>query len=608
VKVASKIVLLSFAVVWAYLPAIHGSWLWDDGLEVTNNALLRVPDGWWRVWIDPGGMDYFPLKSALQWLEWRLWGAEPFFYHAVNVGLHILSALLVWRIFSMLGIRSAYWGGLLFAVHPMAVESVAWISEFKNTASLPLLLLSFILFAGCKADQGRGRWIGSLACFLGSVACKTSAVMFPLFLVLFSWWRSGRVTWRDLKATVLFFVASAGMGVATVIFQNNRAIGGAGHLDPLSDRVREAGWSLLSYTRLGFWPEALSPVYPKFGPSAFSIVPWVLIGLSLVILVVQRRSWGRHGLLAAGWFYLNLLPVLGIIPMSYLRISPRADHFAYLSLVAVAGVGAVLFDLLGGQFSRLSTPFATQVGRRLAPVCMAIVAGVLLASSHAYAGVFHDERALWVRAVERDPGSWLAHSNLGKVYLDEGRAEEGEEELEQAVRLQPDSAEAHGNLGNALEARGYPGRARDEYLLALKLDPGMAGAYYDLGNLYLKNGENDLAEAQFRLALSIDPKRANTSNNLGLCLARQGKTAQAIAEFREAIRLDPRLREAYLNLGNAYFKSGDISSAVQQFRQAVRCDPNYSAAHYNLSVALGRIGEVGESQLELNEARRLGRP
>ena len=140
---------------WIYAPCLHGTWLWDDGLEVTQNLALRSPGGWWQPWVHPLGMDYFPLKSSLQWVEWRLWGANPLGYHLSNLVLHVVSSLLVWRLLSRLGLRTAYLGGLIFAVHPLAVESVAWIAEFKNTVSLPFLLLACLAYVGF--DSGRRR-------------------------------------------------------------------------------------------------------------------------------------------------------------------------------------------------------------------------------------------------------------------------------------------------------------------------------------------------------------------------------------------------------------------------------------------------------------------
>jgi tetratricopeptide (TPR) repeat protein len=606
VRSAAKLLLLVALALWVYHPALHGTWLWDDGLEVTRNALLRNPDGWWRAWIDPGGMDYFPLKSTLQWVEWQAWGADPYGYHAVNLALHVASALLVWRLLARIGVRSAFLGGLLFAVHPVAVESVAWVSEFKNTASLPFLLLSCLLYLDHVGTGRRGPWIGSIACFAASLACKTSGVMLPFMLLAYAWWASGRVGRRDLVRTAPFFAASAAMGAATLWFQSHRAIGPSGTLDPILARVGEAGWSLAAYTRQCLWPSGLEPIYPRVGAGILSILPWLGLAVVLAFLCRHRAGWGRHGLLAAGWFYLNLAPACGILPMAYLRIAPRADHFAYISLVAAAGMGAALLDMGLAAAPGLPRAWLAEGAGRLGWFLAASGVAVLAVESRAYAGVFRDEKSLWECAVGRDPGAWLARSNLGKAYLEEGRAAEAATQLAEAVRLEPDSPEAHANLGNALDAMGRADAARIQYLLALQIDPRMAGAHYDLGLSLMKSGETARAEAEFRGALALDPSRAKARNNLGLCLAREGRTPEAVREFQLALGLDPLLREAYLNLGNVYFREGRYADAALQFREAIRADPGYGAAHYNLGLALGRLGMSRDSEAEFGEARRLG--
>jgi tetratricopeptide (TPR) repeat protein len=594
--------LIAVVTGWIYFPCLQGTWLWDDGLEISENPVLKAGSGWWTPWLRPEGMDYFPLKSTLQWIEWHAWGAHPLGYHLVNLGLHILSALLVWRLLRLLGVRAAFVGGLIFAVHPIAVESVAWISEFKNTVSLPPLLLAAIAFVEFDRGGRRGAWAVSLAWFFAALACKTSVVMFPLVLLLYIGWRRGTLGRRDLLTVLPFFAAAFAMGAATVWFQSTRSIGNAGIPATLGTRLAEAGWSIASYARMCLWPVGMAPVYSAPAVSWTAVLPW-LGTLGIVGLFWLRRAgWGRHALLGSGWFLLNLIPVLGLVPMAYFRVSARADHFAYLPLVGVAGLAAAAF---GAALAACERRAVRRRAVRLAFALAASAAACAMAvEAHAYSGVFHDEKALWTYAVGRVPSAWLARSNLGKALYQEGRPAEAAQQFREAIALEPDSPEAHADLGNCLEAQGDSEGARGEYAAALAINPRFAGARYNLGLAFLRERRLDEAAEQFRATLDIDPAHAGAANNLGLVFAARGNLPEAMAQYRRALALNPAMPEGHLNLGNAFFRLGRFDEAVAEYREALRIYPGYSGAHQNLGQALEALGREAEAQAEFGEARR----
>ena len=336
--------VIVLAGTWVYWPALRGGWLWDDGLEIARNELLHRPGGWWRAWVAPAGLDYYPLKDSLQWVQWHLWGDHTLGYHLTNVGLHLLGALLVWRLLACLGARLGWIGGLLFAVHPLAVESVAWISELKNTLSLPLLLAAMICFVefddGCEGGSAGGAaqrvgdppspgfgglrnalhlYLWSIVFFLAAMLAKSSVVMFPVVLLLHAWWRRGRITRRDLRASAPFFAISLALGVVTVWFQQHRAIGLPAAAPTFLLRLAGAGRAIGFYLAKGAFPTGLIPIYPRWNPdlvSPWQALSWVVIAGALLGFWVKRATWGRHALLGSGWFLVNLLPVLGIIPMA----------------------------------------------------------------------------------------------------------------------------------------------------------------------------------------------------------------------------------------------------------------------------------------------------
>jgi tetratricopeptide (TPR) repeat protein len=592
---------LALVCLWVYYPCLHGTWLWDDGLEVAQNPMVRSAGGWWQAWVHPQGMDYFPLKGTFQWAEWHLWGDNPLGYHGASLALHVAGALLLWRLLFVLGVPAAFVGGLLFAVHPLAVESVAWISELKNTLSLPPLLMAAA--AAARFDSGRRRrdQVLALLWFTAALLCKTSVVMLPLAILLLAWWRRGTIGARDLAASAPFFGAAAALGAVTVWFQTTRAIGIAGTPQPLLERLAQAGWSISEYARQFAWPSGLSPVYPP-GPSGWvALLPWLGLAAVLGALWALRSGWGRHGLLGAGWYLANLAPVLGLVPMAYSRVSPRADHLVYLPMAGLAGLAAAA---LGSAQRRIAARAAGSPAARL-PLAVAagLALGALALESHSLAARYVDGRALWSFAVERNPGAWLARNNLGREFLQEGRAGAAEEQFRAAVAARPDSPEAHANLGNALEAQGRDAEARAEYGAALAINPGFAGAHYDLGLALLRARSMAAAAAQFEEAVRLDPGHAQARNALGLALAGEGRLDEAMARYEEAVRLDPGLPEAHLNLGNALFRKGRTLDAVGEYREAIRLQPGYAGAHFNLGQALLSLGRPDEARSELEAAR-----
>jgi Flp pilus assembly protein TadD len=573
--IALAITIASFAAYW---PAIHGAWLWDDRLEIVDNVNVHAASGWWRSWVNPEGMDYFPVKGMAQWAEWHLWGDATTGYHLANVALHVIASLLAWRLFTRLGITFGWVGGALVALHPLAVESVAWIAEFKNELSLVFLLVAANGYVASEKGGPRRAYVVALIAFVLALLSKSTVVMFPVACLCCDLWARGRIDRRDLLRSAPFFLASLLLGLVTVVFQSRRAIGLAGPMPALHDRVGQAGWSLLAYLGHAVLPWKLSPIYLPIAPDWPVIVPWMLLFLITVALWVAGGASRRHGLVALAVFSALLAPILGLLPMSYLRVAPRADHLAYLGLVPL---GALASGMAGGL----------QAGSRRvgSAVIGCVLAGGFL-GTWSHAANFASPRALWSAAAERAPGSWLAAANLGKVALDEGKYRDAAALLDRAEVLRPDSAEVRLDRGNAYDHLGNPGAAEAEYRKAVALDPAFPGAYYDLGVLLLDEGDPVGASVALRQALRLDANDAAAHNNLGLALGRMGDARLAGIEFGEAIRLDPGRKEAHLNLGNLLARQGEPDAAISQYRLALMIDPAYAAAKANLAAVLRAYG------------------
>jgi len=574
----------------------NAGWIWDDGLYVTGNGALRTGAGLGRIWAAPPGINYFPLTETVQWLQWHLWQARPAGYHLTNLALHALGALLLWRLFRRLGVGGfgAWAGGLLFAIHPLAVESVAWVSELKNTLSLPLLLGAMLAWLDWDAAGRRRDYVLSLALFVLALLAKSTVVMLPVVLLLHAAWKRGRLGAADFRRTAPFFAASLVLGLVAIGFEHARAIGAAAPGPGLLARLGEAGQVALFYLGKCVLPAGLMPVYPRWTPGPFwaDAAAWGVLAVITLFLAKRRHGWGRGALL--GWFFflINLAPIAGLVPMAYQRISWVADHFAYISLIGIAGLAA-------GGLDRL--------WRRLPAAAGFLLGGIVLllaGESRAYAAFFRDAPSLWAEAVRRDPQAWLARNNLGKVELDRGRPAEAAADFQAALRLEPGSAEAHANLGDARLAQGQSAAAIAEYAAALQLDPTLAGAQYDWGNALLQGGRPGEAAPHYEAALRIRPDYASAENNLGLALARQGRWDDALAHYQAALRFDPNLPEAWLNRGNALFSLRRPAEAETDFRQALRLNPHYAAAHHNLGLVLAALGRETEAAAELAEAER----
>jgi hypothetical protein len=464
---------------WIYWPVLHGGWLWDDDYLIEHNDLVHDPGGLWYAWFAPSNLiDYFPLTVSLEWLEWQFWPNDTFCFHLTNVILHVCSALLVWRLLDKLGFRLAWVGGLLFAVYPVMVESVAWMAELKNTLSMPPFLLAMCAWIDFDREDRCKDYILALGLFLVAMLCKTSMVMFPVILLLHAWWKRGRLGWRDLKNSVPFFAISLAVGL-TLIALLRHGVGEADiPLGGLFSRLACAGLSISFYFSKGVLPVDLLPIYPQWNinpPSLVQFLPWPIWGAALCWLWTKRDSWGRHVLFGFGFFFLNLVPFVGFHTISFMRFTWVMDHFLYLPII---GLLALAVAALGQAERHLGAS-----GRPFLFAGIAVVAVVLAFGSHRYAKIFVNSVSLWTYAIHRYPDAWPAHNDLGNALSDAGRLPEAEVQYKEALALNPAYPEAHNNWGIVLAKTGRLSAAIDQFEQALKLCPDLASAQSNLAKV-----------------------------------------------------------------------------------------------------------------------------
>jgi len=591
---------LLFALIFlVYVPAVRGGFTWDDDAYVTNNMTLRSASGLARIWGQlTATPQYYPLVFTSFWLEYHLWGLNPLGYHIVNVLLHTLAAMLLWRVLVRLQVPGAWLAAAIFALHPVAVESVAWVTERKNVLSAVFYFAAALAYLRWQerdtSDRGaNARYVLALTLFICALFSKTVTASLPAALLLMMWWKRGRVAGRDVWPLLPFFVAGAALALVTAWLERTH-VGASGPDWALSvlDRCLIAGRALWFYAGKLLWPANLTFIYPRWQVDPGVWWQWLfpLMAAAMVtILWSLRERIGRGPLVAVLFFAGTLFPALGFANVYPMRYSFVADHFQYLAsagLIALAAAGLTkLFRPM---------PFAAL----LLPLLLAVL-------TWKQSAIYADTKTLWQDTLAKNPASWMAHNNLGTVLESEGQVEGAIGHYEEAIRLKPTHAEAHNNLGNAIYKKGRAEDAIREYREAIRLKPDYATAYSNLGTALGARGRDDEALEQFQAAIRLNPSDGLTHYNFGIVLFKKHRIDDAISELQQAVRLLPEYAAARINLGIALGSSGRLDEAIAQFQEAVRLAPDFPQARSDLGTALLAKGRIDEAIHQFQEAIRL---
>jgi tetratricopeptide (TPR) repeat protein len=583
--------LLIAATVIAYLPVWHAGFIWDDDSILVGNPMIKAADGLSRFWCTTEPPDYFPMTSTSLWLEWRLWGDHPLGYHIINVLLHAASAVLWWRVLTRLRIPGARLAAAIFALHPVNVESVAWIAERKNTLAMffyAWALLWYLRFE--DTGQRRWYWLGAGA-FLLALLSKTAPVALPVILLGVAWWRRGRIARRDLWRSAPFFAIALLLGLITVWFQYHRAIGpDIVRADSFWSRLAGAGWAVWFYLSKALCPLNLMFVYPRWlidGAKALSYVPGLLLIALFAVCWHYRRKGGKLFLFSLGYFVLMLLPVLGFLDIYFMRFSLVADHWQYFAVIGPTA-------LVAGGLSATRRSFGGTKSFLLSLVCGALLA-TLGTLTWKQCHMFTDSLTLWRTTTARNSRSSLAQYNLGCVLLQAGHLEEAMANFQQALQIDPTFADAHSNLGNLLLQKGKVDEAIAHLQKAVEIRPEFAEARSNLGGALLRKGQTEEAAAQFGQALEIAPNDALTRYNLGSALLKSGRGDEAITQFQGVLDIRPDFPEARAKLGSALLQKGRVDEAIAQFRRVVQLNPNLANVQSDLGTLLLQTGRADEA-------------
>jgi protein O-mannosyl-transferase len=612
------LVLLTFAV---YQPAWYAGFIWDDDLMLTHNPVIHAPEGLLAIWFSTQLPDYFPFTSSTLWLEWRLWGENAACYHLVNIALHAISAVLWWRVLLLLRVPGAWIAAALFAVHPVAVESVAWITERKNTLAMVFMALTCLSFLHHERTGSR-RWYGlSLLSFVAALLSKTAVVPLPAVFATYYWWRHGRLTRRDVMRLLPFVLASVALALVTLWFHQYRALGDlVVREDTFWSRLTLAASAVWFYLGKIVWPGGLAFIYPRSvveTPLSPAWLPLLLLALGGLLLWRLRTVIGRGPLFAAAAFVLLLGPILGFVDITFMRFALVADRWQYFAfLVPIA--------LLVAGCARVTTqwPSSRPLLQGAAGLAVLICGTLTWRQAHAYQSleslwshtVAHNPAAAvaqtelgnvrlkqerWAeafvhyeQAVRSDPKYELAHYNLGYAHLQAGDLSAGIGSLRRTVDLHPRFAPAQFQLGVALLTANQPAAAVPHLETAVQLEPTWSDAHDRLAQAWLHLGEPSRAHEHLTLALTLAPPSPATLNNLALASLQLGREDEAAAAFAAILELDARFVPALHNLGRLELQRGNLPAAVDHFQAALQHDPDDQTLLCQLAWVLATSPEV----------------
>jgi protein O-mannosyl-transferase len=592
--------ILAAATMLAYQPAWNGGFLWDDDAHIAT-AQLRSLDGLRRIWFEPRTtQQYYPLLYSSSWLQERFWGDSPTGYHLVNLLLHIGCAVLVLKILRFLRTPGAELAAIIFALHPVNVETVAWITERKNTLSglfglaATLFYLKFdesrelevpsrdssTSFHSARDDKRhRSRLIYALAAglFLLGLLSKTAIVTLPLAWLVIFWWKRGAISWRrDVVPLIPFFFLSALAGLMTRWVEYVNIGYKARTLDfSLVDRCLIAGRAFWFQLGKVLWPSNLMFVYPRWEINAgvWGQYLFPLAALGLLGILWSLRRWSRGPLAGVLIYILLLLPTLGFLNQYFFIYSFVSDHWQYLACLGIITPCASGIVLLVQRFKSWQ-PWLER-GTTL------LLGGALFLLTSQQSRMYSDNETLYRTAIARNPACWMAYANLCQMLYEANRIPGAMELFRQALRINP--AVAYYSLGNALTRTGRASEAIDEYEAALRINPDYVEAHTNLGSAFFLTGRTPEAIEHYEQALRIDPDYAQAHSNLGSALVQTDRASEAIAHYKQALRINPGSADTHNNLGAALGQMGQISEAIEQLKVALRINPYNIDARKNLT-------------------------
>jgi Flp pilus assembly protein TadD len=576
-------VVLAAVTLLAYRPAWHGGFLWDDDAYIINNELLTAPDGWQRIWFSlDSPSQYFPLTYSTFRIEHALWGLNTTGYHWVNLVLHLGNALLIWAVLARLGVPGSWLAAAIFALHPVQVESVAWITERKNVLMGFFFLLTLLAWIAFVDGRTRRPWIFyslALILYVLALSAKATACTLPAALFLILWLQKKPITIRRLLQIVPFVVLGIGMGLLAVWWEHYHQ--GTSRdvftfLSPI-ERILVASRAVWFYLSKILWPSNLIFIYPRWNisPSDLLNYIWLLAGIAACSAIYfLRRYVGRSVEVAAAFFVATLSPVLGFIMLFTFLYTFVADHYQYLACIGPIGLASAGVVSLSDKFTRYRAVIISGA--------LLVVAGLGIMTWR-QAATYTDIETLWRTTLAKNPECWMAHTNLGLVLLQKGEIDDSIAQYRSALQMQPDSWDAEYNLGTALLGKAQVDEAILHCERAVRMRPTDPDAQVALGNALFQKGRVDEAIAHYQEAITVHPEHFLARYTLGHALLEKGDLDSAIEVCRSALLLRPSDVDCQTTLAIALEEKGNPVEAIQHYQKALELAPRAIPTLTNLA-------------------------
>ena len=618
---------LCLLVAVSYFPALAAGFVWDDVI-LTRAAPLHTWSGLAQIWFAPRGLiqdeaHYWPLLYTLFWLEHKLWGLAPLGYHLVNLLLHTGVVLLLWRLLRRLGVPGAWFAAAVFAVHPLHVESVAWVIGRKDILATVFYLSSVLAYIRCtEMPRGRrgGPYLLAVALFVLGLLSKSIAITLPVALLLWHWWRYGRVTLADGSRTLPFFLVGLGIGLADYAYSTS--LESVAFAYTLLERGLIAAHALAFYAGKLLWPVGLIGIYPHWEPGVGDALAWGgAAGFAAVVAVLWcwRRQLGRGPLAGVLFFAVALSPVLGFVDFGYMQFAFVADRYQYLGgiglIAVVAGAaGRACQRGLGMLSAHRTRPARLAIGAVGAAILA--VAGLLTWN---HAGIYRDPGTFFTHVIAHNPQARGAHHNLGLYLQAEGRYAEAHAAFQTALEREPDDPDTLNNIGALLLKQDRHEEAIARLRAVLRLNPqhpeamkNLARALGGIGVLLSNQGRQEDAIARFRAALQLDPQYQTAMNNLatllsstGALLSYRGQHEEALARFHEALKLNPQHQDALRNLAEVRMIQRRYAEGLAAAQQVIARYPDDAQAHHLAGFGLFHLNRQAEALQHYDRALAL---
>ncbi len=557
--------LVAATTMLAYIPAMQGGFIWDDDDYVTQNPVIQSSDGLARIWLEPASLpQYYPMVHTTFWIEYHLWQLNPRGYHTTNVLLHLVGAILLFFILKRLRVPAPLMAAAVFALHPVHVESVAWITERKNTLSGLFFMLSLLAWLHWRPLAGDGRsmrgstklYILSFAAFCLALLSKSVTCSLPAVILLLVWWKENRITRNDLLATLPMFAVGLVMAMVTASMEVTHVVARGEAWDlSLVERCLVAGRALWFYAYKLLLPLNLSFNYARWAIDATALIQYLFpagIGVVTIGLWAMRQRIGRGALVAVLIFAGSLVPALGffnVFPMIYSFV---ADHFQYLASIALIALGCGLARIVLGKW----------LGRKQLILAGGAVLLLLAGLTWNQCGIYRDLETLWIDTMSKNPDSWLAKVNLGGMRLDQGRLDEARQLTAESLAINAANFHGQNNMGIILLQLGEPDAARPHFETAIRQNPDFAQSYNNLAVLLWRQGDLDGALEQVQKALDRIPNYPDALRNMAYIHLDRGAAEQAIPYLSRLLAIMPQDVKARYEAAAAFESLGRVDDAV----------------------------------------------